>query len=161
MPSTDTDRSRLALLAERRPVALFFALATATSWTVWIPTLLVLPDGNVRLLAIVPGAFGPLVAAGTVTTLRGESVRRWVVDALAWRRSVRWYAVAVAVPLSVSVVLLGTLVALTGSFRPWGVPEWLRYSDSIWSLPPFWAGARRSSAGGALRSHISRPATMH
>ncbi|MBX0287717.1 CPBP family intramembrane glutamic endopeptidase [Haloarcula salinisoli] len=123
MPSSDTDSSRLALFAERRPVALFFTLAIATSWTVWIPTLSVLPHGNVRLLAIVPGAFGPLVAAATVTMLRGESARQWLVGALAWRRSARWYAVAVAVPLIVSVVLLGTLVGLTGSLDLTAGPE--------------------------------------
>jgi membrane protease YdiL (CAAX protease family) len=98
---------------DRHPVATFAVLAIAVSWAVWIPALAAI-DGQAAKAALIPGAFGPLVAGAIVTRLRGNSVRAWLASTLSWRRSVRWYAVAVTVPLGVAIGLGAVMVALAG-----------------------------------------------
>ncbi|MBP1986546.1 type II CAAX endopeptidase family protein [Halolamina salifodinae] len=99
--------------ADRHPAATYFALTFALSWGVWFPVLTAV-EGPMLKLAAIPGAFGPLVAAAVVTRLRGESVRGWLASTLDWRRSPRWYAAALAVPIGVSLALGAVMVALTG-----------------------------------------------
>jgi len=86
----------------RYPAVTYFALTLAVSWSFWVPTLSVLPEGTLRQLAVVPGAFGPAVAAATVTKLCGESVRSWLREAFAWRRPLRWYVAALGLPVVLS-----------------------------------------------------------
>lgn len=100
---------------DRHPVATFAVLAIAVSWAVWIPALSAI-DGPAAKAALIPGAFGPLIAGAIVTRLRGNSVRAWLASTLSWRRSVRWYAAAVTLPLAVALVLGVVMVALTGGF---------------------------------------------
>jgi membrane protease YdiL (CAAX protease family) len=100
---------------DRHPVATFAVLAIAVSWTVWIPALSAI-DGPAAKAALIPGAFGPLIAGAIVTRLRGNSVRAWLASTLFWRRSVRWYAAAVTVPLGVALGLGAVMIGLTGGF---------------------------------------------
>lgn len=97
----------------RYPAVTYFALTIALSWGVWLPVLSAVEGPMVRVAAI-PGAFGPLAAAAVVTHLRGESVRAWIASTLDWRRSPRWYAAALAVPISVSIALGAFVIALSG-----------------------------------------------
>jgi len=99
--------------ADRHPAATYFALTIALSWSVWLPVLSAV-DGPMVKVAAIPGAFGPLAAAAIVTRLRGESVRGWLASTLDWRRSPRWYAAALAVPIGVSIALGVAMVALAG-----------------------------------------------
>jgi len=100
---------------DRHPGATFAVLAIAVSWTVWIPALSAI-DGPAAKAALIPGAFGPLVAGAVVTRLRGDSVHSWLASTLSWRRSGRWYAAAVAIPLTVTLVLGAVMFVLAGGF---------------------------------------------
>ncbi|MDT3437326.1 CPBP family intramembrane glutamic endopeptidase [Haloarcula sp. 1CSR25-25] len=105
--------SRLASLADERPATTFFAFALGISWTLWLPLSL---QSSVSKLHIIPGGFGPAIAAVALTWLRGESVRAWLHDGLDWRVSKRWYAVALGLPVLASVVMGGIFVFVTGDF---------------------------------------------
>lgn len=101
---------------DRHPVAAYFTLTVALSWGVWLPILSAV-EGPMLRLAAIPGAFGPFAAAAVVTKLRGDSVRAWLASTLDWRRSPRWYAAALAVPIGVSVALGTAVVPLAGGIE--------------------------------------------
>lgn len=114
--STDSRPIRLgpvgAFVAGREVVA-FFALTLALSWVVWIPGALGLVDfGSLVTGAVVIGGFGPLVAAGIVTWLVGDSLRAWAGQVLRWRIRPRWYLAAVGIPPLVVAVVTLAYVAL-------------------------------------------------
>jgi len=123
-----SNRSQLARLIDEHPVVVFSALAIGLSWTVWIATFsITTPRSGLGILGIVLGAFGPGAAGAVVTRLRGESVRAWLATIFEWRRPLRWYGVAIAVPvvgaLGVAVVVF-SLVGLPdsgslGQLAPW------------------------------------------
>jgi len=123
-----SNRSLLARLINDYPVVVFSALAIGFSWTVWIATFsITTPRSGLGILGIVLGAFGPGTAGAVVTRLRGESVRAWLAAIFDWRRPLRWYGLAIAVPavgaIGVAVVVF-SLVGLpdSSSFRqlaPW------------------------------------------
>lgn len=96
---------------DRHPAGSFFALALAYSWAIWIPGFQYFPDGTGGTVALVLGGFGPALAAATVTRLRGASVRAWLSAVFGWRRPLRWYAFAFAIPISLAAALVGVLLA--------------------------------------------------
>lgn len=100
-------------IAGSYPAPVFFSLALAFSWGVWIPLFLV--QGAVTTLSFAVGALGPGVAGGIVTWLRGDSVRGWLRALVDPRTDFRWYALAVGVPLAWAVAVLIGLVGVTGS----------------------------------------------
>ncbi|MDS0259856.1 CPBP family intramembrane metalloprotease [Haloarcula sp. S1CR25-12] len=116
--ATDSSDGRLAGLAHNYPAGTYFVLAIALSWAVWLPALSALSGPRFRLVAVVPGAFGPLAAAAVVTRLRGGTVRAWLGDAVIWPPSRRWTALAVVVPVGIALALVAVAVALTGEFAP-------------------------------------------
>lgn len=97
MSLSDSVRS----VVDRYPVLLFFGLAVALSWIVWIPALLLLPQEAVGPVVMV-GAFGPAVAGAILIRAAGGSLRAWVRDAFVWRVPLRWYAVAIGFPLALA-----------------------------------------------------------
>lgn len=105
---------RLAAVPENRPVACFCALALGLSWVVWLPTFLLLPGAT--SVAMIPGAFGPAVAAATMVRLRGGSVRAWLADGLHWRVGKKWYAAAFGLPVLLGLTLAAGVSLRTGTF---------------------------------------------
>lgn len=103
----------LASLAEQRPATVLFALTLGISWVLWLPLSV---QSSVTQLQIIPGGFGPAIAAVLVMWLRRESVRAWLRDGLDWRVGKQWYAVALGLPVVASVVMGGIFVFATGSF---------------------------------------------
>jgi len=114
VPPVAATRRYVASIVESRPVAAFFALALAISWVAWVPAFVLVPDAT--SVVMIPGAFGPALAAVAVVRLRGESVRAWLADRLDPHAGWRWYAVALALPLALAVALGTALVAVTGRF---------------------------------------------
>jgi membrane protease YdiL (CAAX protease family) len=107
---------RVASLAQSRLLVVFFTLAIGISWAAWIPLFAVAQSPTSVLM--IPGAFGPAIAAATVRWLRGESVRAWLVDNLDWHTGARWYLLALGLPLGVALALGASLVTLTDTFAP-------------------------------------------
>jgi len=112
------NRTLLARLSRDYPVVAFSVLAIGLSWTVWIATFsVVAPRSGLGVIGIALGAFGPGTAGAVVTRFRGDSVRAWLATAFDWRRPLRWYGLAVAVPV------VGTLAVAAVVFSLVGLPD--------------------------------------
>jgi membrane protease YdiL (CAAX protease family) len=123
-----SNHSLPARLINEHPVAVFSALAIGLSWTVWIATFsITTPRSGPGALGIVLGAFGPGAAGAVVTRLRGESVRAWLATSFEWRRPLRWYGLAIAVPV------VGALGVAAVVFSVAGLPD----SSSLGQLAPW------------------------
>ncbi|WP_224270153.1 CPBP family intramembrane glutamic endopeptidase [Haloprofundus salinisoli] len=107
-----TPQSRLGRVVDRHRLGSFFALAFAFSWTFWFGAALSDAGDSLGLAAVVPGAFGPPLAAAAVVRLGGGSVRRWARAVSPLRVSLRWYAVALLLPVAMVAV---ETVALSAS----------------------------------------------
>lgn len=105
---SEHERTGLATPFERHPVTAFFAVAIGASWLVWVPVAFGMVDGSATA-AVVAGGFGPAVAGAAVTKATGGSVRAWLAELVRRGVGLRWYLVALGVPL---VVVLGNAVAL-------------------------------------------------
>jgi len=125
-----SNHSLLARLINEYPVAVFSALAVGLSWAVWIATFSVTtPRSGLGYLGMALGAFGPGAAGAVVTRLRGESVRAWLATSFEWRRPLRWYGLAIAVPV------VGTVGVAVIVFSLVGLPD----SSSLGQLAPLFA----------------------
>ncbi|WP_276273865.1 CPBP family intramembrane glutamic endopeptidase [Haloarcula litorea] len=111
MGDTDPDSFRASfaatVAAHRLPA--FVALTLSISWGVWVPLFVTVPDASILLA--VPGAFGPALAGAVVVRCRGDGVRAWLRDCLAWRVPPRWYAAALGLPVAVGLVVAAGLLA--------------------------------------------------
>jgi membrane protease YdiL (CAAX protease family) len=117
--SNPDDRPRLGPvgeLATRHQTVAFFALTLALTWTLWVPAALGLVGdspvvgGGLFFL----GAFGPPVAAVTVTWLTGRRVWPYLVEALCPRVSPRWYLLALILPVAYFAVPNAVVYAALG-----------------------------------------------
>ena len=87
--------------AVRWPLATFFIVACAFTW-------LLLPFTQVSVLPGLVALLGPAVAAVVTSVLRGaEAWRDLRVRMTTWRAPLRWYAVALALPVAVSLLRTG------------------------------------------------------
>jgi membrane protease YdiL (CAAX protease family) len=88
---------------KRHAVVIFFVLAYLLSW-MWVP-----------IAALLGGPFlfplGPLVAALIMVTVTG-SWRDFLSRVLRWRVPIRWYAVAILVPITMSLAAVSINVTL-------------------------------------------------
>jgi uncharacterized protein len=100
---------------QRHPVAAFFVLAYALSWLVWIPAAL----AGAGQVLLIPGAFGPAVAAYLVIRTTGGSVGAWARQIFHWRVKPRWYLYALGLPallfaaINLALALLGKDIDLS------------------------------------------------
>jgi hypothetical protein len=97
----------------RRPVVLFFILAFAISWVVWVPRALGVG------WAVELGAFwtyGPALAAVVAAFIHGggEELRRLGRRLTDWRIGVRWYLFILLFPLVLAVIQGAVTTALAG-----------------------------------------------
>ena len=131
MTATHTDRlptvsaGGLRGWVQRHPVAAFFVLAYTLSWLAWLPAILL--GGG--MAAILPGAFGPLVAAYVIIRSTGGSVGAWARQITHWRVQPRYYLYALGLPallwaamnLELAVLGKGIDLSLLGE----RAPSWL------------------------------------
>ncbi len=87
-------------IIQRHPATAFVALAFALSWLVWIPTLLL----SAAQWPVLLGAFGPAVAGAIMVRVHGGKVREWLRGMAVFRVRLRWYALALSLPLLETVV---------------------------------------------------------
>ena len=107
-------------VARRHPLVLFFILAYALAWTLWVPAV-VLQESVPALapISILIGSFAPSVAAILLTGLyegRGQ-VKALLKRLLKWRVGFVWYLVVLLGPLIIVLVAAG-LYALLGGPAP-------------------------------------------
>jgi membrane protease YdiL (CAAX protease family) len=114
-------RWRVASVISSHSTAAFFILAVALSWGMWIPLFVAIPSAT--SVVMMPGAFGPALAAVVVLWAQGESVREWLVDGLDWHLPKRWYAAALGLPLGLALVLGVGLAIRTGQFTTDRLPQ--------------------------------------
>lgn len=78
---------------------------------------------------ILPGAFGPAIAAALVVSLTGGSLRTWLREMATWRVAPRWYLAALGLPIlfaGAETVAYATFVGpLEPSVLPRRVVFWL------------------------------------
>lgn len=106
-------RSRIESIVETHPAATFFVVTLAVSWGLW--GLAVAVSASVTRLSIIPGGFGPAIAAITIMWLRGESVRAWLRAGLSPSVQPRWYAVALGLPIALGLGMAALLVVGGGT----------------------------------------------
>jgi membrane protease YdiL (CAAX protease family) len=115
-------------IAREYPVVLFFALALALSWAVWIPAILLL-SGTASTAVVIVGSFGPALSGALLTKAQGRSLRAWVGDMAEFRVGARWWLVALGLPVAVAAVSTAAFVVEFGridvSVLPNRIPIWL------------------------------------
>lgn len=100
----------------RQQIVAFFVLAVGISWTLWVPFAAgIIGSPQLATLFFFAGAFGPLLSAGIVTWLTGESLYEWASQVLKWRVQPRWYIAALSLPLLFSTVPLTVAFAALGN----------------------------------------------
>jgi membrane protease YdiL (CAAX protease family) len=97
------------MIVQRYPLATFFVLAYALTWS------LILLSSTSLLFALL-GLFGPAAAAIIVTAVTegGAGVRALLGRLLLWRVGLRWYLVALGLPFLLGLVALGIYSWLVG-----------------------------------------------
>jgi len=68
------------------------------------------------------GGFGPPVGAAVVIRASGGDLRAWVSQFFRWRIGLRWWLLALGLPLVVLTVSVGVFVALGGPIDPGSLP---------------------------------------
>jgi membrane protease YdiL (CAAX protease family) len=116
------DRSTMVHAEPFWPLAIFFLLSAALSWTVWLWPLqtqgwlkLVILGWDFKiphvLIKLVIGNCLPGMLAVGWTLCEGRSQFQQMLSTLTrWRTPLRWYALALALPLGVSVIALGAVL---------------------------------------------------
>lgn len=98
----------LGNIVDRHRILSFFVGTFSFSWTFWIGIAVSTDAQSLGLIAVVPGAFGPPLAALAVVWLTGDDVRNWLQTVGRIHASLRWYGIALMVP--VAMVTVGTIV---------------------------------------------------
>jgi uncharacterized protein len=98
------------------PVYAFFLFAYIISWVFWIPMTLLFPGspaGVLPLILVFCGTFGPVVSAVILAwVLAGrKGIEKLVKHVTFWRVRVRWYLVALCLPLLVILAGLALFIA--------------------------------------------------
>jgi membrane protease YdiL (CAAX protease family) len=107
---------RSVSLAARHPLILYFALAYAISWPLWL--LSRFTGGTLGTVLLVIGGFGPMIAAIVTLRLGGGSLVGWARGILRWRVPIVYYLYALALPPLIMVAMNLGLAAL-GSQPDW------------------------------------------
>lgn len=108
-----------------RPVLSFFVLTYVYSWLLWAPMLSIpmeVTPGESDMLIwagvglMYLGGFGPLVAAAIVVKLGEGDLRTWAGQITTWRVDVRWWLVALGLPIVAVIVVSGLYIGFGGPY---------------------------------------------
>ena len=110
-----------------RRTALFYLLAFAFSWTIWIALILYPPLYSEFLLIL--GSFGPIVAAICTNAIFGgrPALGRWLRQTFRWRMSLRWYLAGwlllpllfMSIQLALYLLFVGPVTLNNAGELPW------------------------------------------
>lgn len=109
-----------------RPVLSFFVLTYGYTWLIWAPTLMIPVDhgsGVYETLAWIGvglmylGGFGPLVAAAIVVKFGGGDLRTWARQIISWRVNIRWWLVALGLPIIAAIAVAGLYILFGGPYE--------------------------------------------
>jgi uncharacterized protein len=87
-----------ALVTSDRSLVAFFAVAFGLSWALWLVPMLGASEPGASL-AELGALFGPAVAAAVVSWRVG-GLRDWAAGVVRWRVPLRWWALALGLPLA-------------------------------------------------------------
>jgi membrane protease YdiL (CAAX protease family) len=126
-PAHDTEPvsdSGISAWIDRHRLVAFLAVAYAFTWTVQGVVLASgLEASWTQSILIGFGGFGPAVAAGVVVRASGGSLRTWVGQFFRWRIGLRWWALALGLPLLLLAGGVALFVAFGGPIDLGGVPS--------------------------------------
>lgn len=97
----------LGEVVDRHRILSFFAGAFAFSWTFWIGVATSTDAESLGLVVVIPGAFGPPLAAVAITWVAGDDLGNWVRTVHRIRAPLLWYGAALLIP--VAMVVVGTI----------------------------------------------------
>jgi membrane protease YdiL (CAAX protease family) len=95
-------------------IASFIVVTLGISWGWWSFAPMLVGGGELTRGLVIPGAFGPPIAAGVVTWASGGSVRAWVRQGLNWRVRPQRYLLALLLPIAAVLVGVGGALAVAG-----------------------------------------------
>ncbi|MFD1563717.1 CPBP family intramembrane glutamic endopeptidase [Haloarchaeobius amylolyticus] len=105
---------RLRSWIDRHRLASFLLVTYAFTWTIQAALAATGMEASWTLSILIGlGAFGPPVGAATVIAASGGDLRTWLSQVFKWRIGLRWWAIAIGLPLLVLAVG-GSLFALAG-----------------------------------------------
>jgi membrane protease YdiL (CAAX protease family) len=113
-------------LLRDRPRVAFFILTFAIAWGIWLPVGFLAP--KYLLLAIIPGAWAPSLAAIVLTAASdgGTGVRRYLGGLLRWRVGLGWWLVVLFGAAAVAYAAVGLSALMGGKVPPLSLPPGVR-----------------------------------
>ncbi|TQQ81709.1 CPBP family intramembrane glutamic endopeptidase [Halonotius roseus] len=100
-------------LIDSHPVASFFVLAYAITWSLSAPALFLEESWSAWILIYI-GSFGPPVSAALVTWVRGDDLKIWASQIIRWRVGWPWWVAAFGIPLAIVGITTALLVVIGG-----------------------------------------------
>lgn len=117
--TTPAALGRLSSTVQQHQSLAFVLLTIGLSWSLWGGVFLGSGGGSLSTGFLIPGAFGPLLAAAIVTWVSGGRLRTWAAQVTRWRVAPRWYLIAVGVPAVTALGGVGgALLVAGGSLEP-------------------------------------------
>lgn len=138
---TPPARTRIRRVVRRYPLASFFVLAFAWTWTYAAIVFVAIGSSPGILARGVVSTWGPLVAAAIVTRACGGSLRAWAGRVTKWRVRPRWYLFALVLPFAFEgqLAVSALHVASGGSIDLAPSPWWHYVANFL--LVMFFAGS--------------------
>lgn len=133
---------------QRHPVISFLVIAFVWTWS-YDGAIYVFFGAQPWPYLTLPSTWGLPLAAGIVTWVIGGDVREWVEQGLKWEVDLRWYLVALGLPVILAELeqFLWVLVGGEVRFRGESLPSFFALYIGGFLLVTFFAGASRNSAG--------------
>lgn len=140
-------RADLRTVFESYQLLAFVTLTLGISWGWWALAWFTIGNGELSMGLIIPGGFGPPIAAALVTWGSGGSLRDWISQLIRFRVSPRGYIIAFVVPAiaflgGISSVLLITGHPLAPSVLPGRLPMFV-----MGTLVAFFVGGGQEELG--------------